>query len=643
MTEAKLQSYNDSSRLCAVETLVSTRSGQPKITSISLRYEGELNTEPFSQVCDKNPDSDLYQASFHSLPSSNKGSLHITESKHPTDFRVNTPSTVTSSKSFNKSLFTQQKVNSDLSKSVFTQKQKDLSSSFIESPFQLERQSSQFRTDEINYNNLNPRSSAGKNSDCSSPYQTSSLLGRKVRHPEIEDKFMVYYNQNKHEFSSKCNSEQELEPIVLSDNKISSNRMSLSPVTNKTLQKDQENKKCHALVPKSGSSNSSELIRSRRSSGKDMKKEQLSAREKEMDKECHFYTGTLSSEKHKHLEGTLMCESEKETDIGAHCNEREKTANKLKSNISVSTKHDRPLSPSRIVYSQTDLSCRKVVTSPVYENLKMVAAESTKKQYDQNLINDTVETESAILEELTRAADQILQAVNGYTDEESYRASSDEPDDEIVKDGRRRRGNRCGQMQRPLASLGTITEAPSSKKQRETGNSTSEVHSHKSNSSARKGQRLTKMRPCPASSTSSMESFTRENSRMQTRPLLKQEGSGSVGECNRGKVASSSTSSTAIKSSNRTARFLQRASSRELLLQTYASSSEDVASGVEVGSNRKPMVPRRTRTHNSSNNKTDPAKTNIKKSTISSDSQPSLSVKVRPRKRDVDINKPKER
>jgi hypothetical protein len=78
-------------------------------------------------------------------------------------------------------------------------------------------------------------------------------------------------------------------------------------------------------------------------------------------------------------------------------------------------------------------------------------------------------------------------------------------------------------------------------------------------------------------------------------------------------------------------------------LQTYASSSEDVASGVEVGSNRKPMVPRRTRTHNSSNNKTDPAKTNIKKSTISSDSQPSLSVKVRPRKRDVDINKPKER
>lgn len=639
VTEAKLQSYNDSNRLCAVETLVSTRSGHPKITSISLRYEGEQSTEPLSQVYDRNPDCDLYQASFHSLPSSSKGNLHITESKHPIDFGVNTPFTATSSKSFNKPLFTQQKMNSDSSKSVFTQKQKDLSSSFVESPFQPERQTSKFTTDERNYNNLKPRSQTGKNSDSFGTDQTLSLLGRKVLHPEIEDKFMFYHNHKKHEFSPKCCSKQELEPTVSSDNRISNNRMSLSPVSNKTLHKDQKNMKFPVSVPTSGSSNSSDLIRSRRSSGKDMKKERLSAREEETKKECHFYTGALSSEKHKHLERTFICESEKET----QCNEREKRANKLKSASSISIKHDRSLSPSDMLHSQTDSSSMKMVTSPVYENLKMVAAEPTKKSNGQNLITDTVETESAILEELTRAADQILQAVNGYTDEESYRASSDEPDDEILKDGRRRRVNRCGQVQRPSASLGTITEAPSSKKQQETGNSTSELHSHKSNNSARKSQRLTKTRPCPTSSTSSVESFIRENSRVQTRPLLKQEGSGGVGECNRGKVASSSISSTAIKSSSRTARLLQRASSRELLLQTYASSSEDVASGVEVGSNRKPVVPRRTRTHNSSNSKTDPTKTNLKKSTVSSDSQLSSSAKARPRKRDADINKPKER
>jgi hypothetical protein len=583
----------------------------------------------------------MYQASFHSLPSSNKGNLHITESKHPTDYGVNTPFTAPSSRSFSKPLFTQQKMNSNSSKSIFTQKQKELSSSFNESLFQPESQTSQFKIDERNYTNLNPRSPTRKNSDFFGTDQTLSLLGRKVLYPETEDKFMFYHSDNKHEFSSKCRSKQESEPRVSSDNRISNNCLSLSPITNKTLHNDQKNKKMHASVPTSESSNSSDLIRNRRNSNEDIKKERLDIRQKETKKESNFYTETLSSEKHKHLEGTFICESEKETEIGTQHNERDKRANKLKSTRSISTKHDRTLNPSEIVHSQTGSSSKKIITSPLYENLEILAAEQTKVANGQNLVTDAVETESTILEELTRAADQILQAVNGYTDEESYRASSDEPDDEIMEGGRRRRGNRYGQVRRPSAGLGTITETPSSKKKQETGNSTSELLSHKSNT--RKNQRLTKTRPCPTSSTSSVESLTRENFRVQTRPLLKQEGSGGVGEYNKSKTASSSLSSTAVKSSSRTARLLQRASSRELLLQTYASSSEDVASGVEGSNSRKPVVPRRTRTHTSSNNKTDSAKTNIRKSTVSSDSQPSPSVKVRPRKKDADIKKPKER
>ncbi|GLH00940.1 Uncharacterized protein GBIM_07185 [Gryllus bimaculatus] len=57
--------------------------------------------------------------------------------------------------------------------------------------------------------------------------------------------------------------------------------------------------------------------------------------------------------------------------------------------------------------------------SPIYENIDEVLEESAGAR--------RVETDSAILEELTRAADQILQAVNGYTDEDS-RASSDDDD-----------------------------------------------------------------------------------------------------------------------------------------------------------------------------------------------------------------------
>jgi hypothetical protein len=634
-----LQSYNNSSRLRAVETLVSTHSGHPKITSISLRYEAEQDSGQLPKVCDRNPDCDRHQASFHSLPSSKKGNLYTTECNHPTDFGGNTSSVTVSS---NQSVFTQQNGNSNSSKSLFTQKQKELLPRFVESQFQPEGQTSQFKASGKNYDNLNSRFPVRKNSHSLDTDQTMSLLGRKVLHPETEDKFMLYHNENTNEFFTKGSSKQVSSATALSDKRLSNNRRSVSPVMNKMRHKDHETRQFHTSGltehRASGSDNSSDAIRSIRNNSEDIKKEKLIVTDEEAKKEGCFHLKTLSNENHTQLEGTFVCESEGGTKISDHYSKEEKRHSKMKS-----TEHNRSLSPSETVHSHRGLPGSKVAVTPMYENLKMLALEPTVKSNSQNMVSDTVETESAILEELTRAADQILQAVNGYTDEESYKASSDEPDDDIVKDGRKRRGNRCGKVRRPSVNLGTITEG-SSKKQQETGNSTSALRSHKIMAGGRKShQRLTKTRLHPTSSTSSVESLTREIPQVQTRALLKQKVTSRVNNCNKSKVANSSTSNTAIKPSCRTVRLLQRASSRELLLQTYASSSEDVASGVEGCNNRKPVVPRRTRTHNTNNSKTEHAKTDLKKNTVSPDSRPSAPATAQPRKRDADISKPRER
>jgi hypothetical protein len=626
-----------------VETLVSTHSGHPKITSISLRYEGEKDSVQLPKVCDRNPDCDRHQASFHSLPSSKKGNLYITEFNHPTDFGGNASSVTVSSKSCNQSVFTQQNEKSSSSKSLFTKKQKALLPNFVESQFQPERQTSQFKASEKNYENLNSRASVRKNNDSLDTEQTMSLLGRKVLHPENEDKFMLYHNENTHELFTKGSSKQVSSATASSDKRSSSSRRSLSPVMNKMRHKDQEKKQFCISLPTehraSGSDHSSDAIRSIRNNSEDARKERLSVTEEEAEKEDCFHSKTLSNGNHKQLEVPFVCESKGVTKISDHYSKEEKRRSKMKS-----TEHDKSLSPSETVHSHRGLPGSKVAVSPVYENLKMLAIEPSVNSNSQNMVTDAVETESAILEELTRAADQILQAVNGYTDEESYKASSDEPDDDMVKDGRKRRGNRCGKVRRPSASLGTITEAPSSKKQQETGNSTSASCSHKSIGGGRKShQRLTKTHLHPTSSTSSVESLTREIPQVQTRALLKQKGTSRINNCNKSKVASSSTSSTAIKPNCRTVRLLQRASSRELLLQTYASSSEDVASGVEGCNDRKPVVPRRTRTHSTNNNKTEHTKTDLKKNIVHPDSQPSAPATAQPRKRDADISKPRER
>lgn len=629
--EDNLQSYK--SDLHPKEALVSTHSIHPKITSVSLQYEEEQGTESPPRACDTNSHSDRYQTSFHSLPSPKRGNLHINECEYPTYFEVNALSTTTSSKSCNKPLFAVQNCNADPSKSLFTQKNKGLLPSFVESPLEPERRTLHSTCDERNYGNLNSRTQRRGKIDYLGTDHTKSLLGKKVLHPETEDKFVLHNNHDKHDYFPKFTSKQESDPMVVAKN------MSLSTALNKTTNKDQEKKHCHAPVPTqhtaSVSCNSSDLISNRRNSIEDIKKGRIKVRGEEIKKDAHFLMKTLSNERNNHMGRTFNHECEEETEISDHYHERESETNILKSVNSLSTK--------QVSLGGRVPSGREVTMSHVYENVKMLPVEPTTKSSGQNLLTNAGETESDILEELTQAADQILQAVVGYTDEESCRASSDEPDDEIVQDGRRRRGKKCGKVQRPLVSLGTITEAPSCKKQQETRNKTSELRSHKSTGSARKSQQVTKTHPHPTSSTSSLESFTREFSQVQKRALLKKEGSSSVDSCNNKKTEGNSTCSMPIKSGSRTARLFQRANSREHLLQTYTSSSEDVASGVKGDNNRKLLVPRCTRSHNSRNNKSDPTKISLQKSTISPDSQPTLSAKVQARKRDPDSKKPKER
>nr|CAD7400067.1 unnamed protein product [Timema cristinae] len=225
---------------------------------------------------------------------------------------------------------------------------------------------------------------------------------------------------------------------------------------------------------------------------------------------------------------------------------------------------------------------------------KEVCNKNNTNKMGKQTKNNKIDKESNILEELTKAADQILQAVNGYTDEESCKASSTDDDDEELE---RRKGKRVGQVRKPSACLSTISEAPSSKKKDDTKSSSGVTHS-RSNSNVRINQRLSKSRLGPTSSTSSVESFTKEIRRAstaQTRMLLKQERAISLDVRTKGNTTSSS------KPMSRTARLLQRASSRELLLQSHGSSSEDLGTG--ENEMRRQRTHRRARSSIASNKK----------------------------------------
>lgn len=220
----------------------------------------------------------------------------------------------------------------------------------------------------------------------------------------------------------------------------------------------------------------------------------------------------------------------------------------------IDSRKDKKIVSSNSTYkieNSAKTSIRHGAESPIYQNREVYS----KTQKDKDPF-ESLETESAILEELTRAADQILLAVNGYTDEESIRASSD---DEFKRKHTKEKP--------PSKPLSTISEMPvkrktistALKKENLSKTSGSPVHSSVGASSR------TKL--CKTSSNSSIEGT------VEAKSLLTEE-----------------------RSKRRAARLLQRASSRELLLQnTGASSSEDVASGTENTPQRnKQRVVRRT-------------------------------------------------
>ncbi|KAJ8928046.1 hypothetical protein NQ314_019459 [Rhamnusium bicolor] len=189
-------------------------------------------------------------------------------------------------------------------------------------------------------------------------------------------------------------------------------------------------------------------------------------------------------------------------------------------------------------------------SGPIYENLK-----ESKGKYSR-------EFDSSILDELTKAADQILQAVNGYTDEDSHNKFS--TDDEETKKNMRNE------------QLDTISETKSWKQQTQTTKSKPPY---------------TKTKLKHTSSTSSVESLSRRrvaSSSAERKPTLVK----GTPERQINKRAEKSDSS--VVKANTKARRLQRASSREALLQSHGSSSEDLAANIEVPV-RKPRLIKKTK------------------------------------------------
>ncbi|KAF5306192.1 hypothetical protein FQR65_LT07469 [Abscondita terminalis] len=170
--------------------------------------------------------------------------------------------------------------------------------------------------------------------------------------------------------------------------------------------------------------------------------------------------------------------------------------------------------------------------SPIYENMESIQksrGKVTKKEFD-----------SSILDELTKAADQILQAVNGYAEEAEKQSLEEEKKNLWKKD-----------------KLDTISETKSWKQKTITKHSCKDIQ--------------TKPKLKNTSSTSSVESV----SELKKPAVLHRRAT----ESYKKKSGSDTSSSRAAVTK---ARRMQRASSREALLQSHGSSSEDLPVSIEV-------------------------------------------------------------
>ncbi|CAG9830037.1 unnamed protein product [Diabrotica balteata] len=189
----------------------------------------------------------------------------------------------------------------------------------------------------------------------------------------------------------------------------------------------------------------------------------------------------------------------------------------------------------------------KNLSEPIYENIK--------NKYGR-------EFDSSILEELTKAADQILQAVNGYTDEEVHNRLSSEDEDNSHK-------NR----------LETILETKSM---------------HQKSSTTRQKLSNVKTKLNPTSPTSSIESLNRKKGTPEpkTKPCYEKHRRRTERVEKTEKIEKIEQNTT--KAANTKARRLQRASSREALLRSNGSSSEDLPTKLEPP--RKPRLIKKTKT-----------------------------------------------
>ncbi|KAL1495046.1 hypothetical protein ABEB36_010529 [Hypothenemus hampei] len=194
----------------------------------------------------------------------------------------------------------------------------------------------------------------------------------------------------------------------------------------------------------------------------------------------------------------------------------------------------------------------------IYENLRPVdngKYSSKNKDFD-----------SSILEELTKAADQIFQAVNGYTSEDcKNRLSSDEE---------------------PRKPLDTISETQSWKNYNQDLELKNQQRMRPTLASA------AKMKVKRTSSTSSVESLSKGRRKFNSATSTNIERKGSPSSKSRRKPSTNDTISN-VKASTK-ARRLQRASSREALLQSHGSSSEDLPANIEAPP-RKPRLIKKTR------------------------------------------------
>lgn len=259
-----------------------------------------------------------------------------------------------------------------------------------------------------------------------------------------------------------------------------------------------------------------------------------------------------------------------------------KESKKLNANITTKkiseVKKDTKRIPSSKSLTRPDSPSVQRPESPIYENI-------------DDVINDlqAMEKESTMLQELTRAADQILQAVNGYTDEDSKISTEDSEDEKnkhrIIKNLRKTGEN-----------LSTISETKSWK----------QVHSSKETA---KNAKNIRNRVKPTSSTSSIESITREVQKPVPPVRLNR-----AVKLNEDKIKKKINDNSELVKITR-ARRLQRASSREALLQSQGSSSEDISNSIEIL--RKPRQVRKTKPFSSSTTEEISHNSSIKKSTIS--------------------------